>query len=222
MKLKQMYGIALVLFLTMTLTGCLGILTPDPNFKVLGVIDGQNYEEPVTPVVEAEKGTEITAITLNDEPFSSGTTISEDGDYTLVVVGVNKKDKEKVVEIEFSIEITVPVIGIAGVSEGEYYDTPVTPVISTQDNEDELEIELNGEAYTSGTEISELGLYTLTVTASNAAGKTSTKTVSFEIGIPLVHEFRIFPTLAGLSADKGTLHYVETKFYGATEALKSE
>lgn len=145
----RLHGLAIIVLLSLTLTGCFGLFTPAPSFEVEGVEDGEQYSEPVTPVITAGKGTTLT-ITLNDDDFESDTEITEPGDYELVIVGENSKGKTITETIEFTI-LSFPIITITGVEDGGYYDEPVTPVITTDGEDDEVEITLNDEEFTSGT-----------------------------------------------------------------------
>jgi lactocepin len=146
------FGFLVVLILSLTLSGCFSFSVPDPSFTVEGVKDGQTYEQPVTPTIEPGKGTTLT-ITLNGEPFESGTTITQDGEYKLVIVAKNSRGKETTSEIEFTIELDVPLIIVTGVENGGYYWDAVTPNITTDGENDTIVVTLNGEEYTLGTPI---------------------------------------------------------------------
>ncbi len=96
--------------------------------------------------------------TLNGQPFTSGTAITKDGVYTLVVTdGANN-----VTTVRFTVDHVAPVVtGVA--SQG--YNRAVTPLFT------EGTATLNGKPYTSGTVVSAEGKYELTVT--DAAGNTT-------------------------------------------------
>lgn len=195
----RIQGIVLVVLLSLTLTGCFGIGGSNPEFEVTGVENGKTYEEPVTPVIKPGKGTTLT-ITLNDEPFESGTVIVDDGEYELVVVGSTNKDS-KTETIKFTVDVQVPIITVTGVEAGVKYWAAVTPIITTNSEGDTVTATLNDVAYTSGTAISDLGAYTLKVTAINAKERTSEVSIAFEIGNP-VHNFNINDSATGFTADK--------------------
>ncbi|WP_166542073.1 S-layer homology domain-containing protein [Paenibacillus lutrae] len=124
---------------------------------VTGVTKGGVYKS-VTPVF-----TEGTA-TLNGAAYISGTEITQDGTYTLVVTDA----AGNAATVKFEIDNVGP--AVTGVTEGGVYKS-VTPVFT------EGTAELNGAAYISGTEIDQDGTYTLVVT--DAAGNATT--VKFEI-----------------------------------------
>lgn len=72
---------------------------------------------------------------------------------------------------------------------GGLYNAPVTPVITvTDDNLDTVVITLNGDPFVSGTQVSDEGLYTLTITANDVVANSNTDTVQFELDLtaPLV------------------------------------
>lgn len=202
------FGFLVVLILSLTLSGCFSFSVPDPSFTVEGVEDGQTYEQPVTPTIEPGKGTTLT-ITLNGEPFESGTTITQDGEYKLVIVAKNSRGKETTSEIKFTIELDVPLITITGVEDGGYYWDAVTPNITTDGENDTIVVTLNGEEYTLGTPIEAHDKYTMVITATNEKGKSWTVTIEFEIGAPPEHEIGIGQELAGFqpASDSVVLSY---------------
>ncbi|MBA7620414.1 hypothetical protein ES703_27763 [subsurface metagenome] len=77
-------------------------------------------------------------------------------------------------------------IDLTGVTEGQVIVFPdtVTPVFSVSDETDPdpiLIATLNGEPFTSGTEVSEVGEYELEVTAIDASDNETEVAVNFEI-----------------------------------------
>ncbi len=91
------------------------------------------------------------------------------------------------VEIKEAEDTTPPEITITGVTEGQVIVSPetVTPVFSASDDTDPSPTVtatlLNGDEFTSGTEVSEVGTYELIVTAVDASGNEAEVTVNFEI-----------------------------------------
>lgn len=111
---------------------------------VSGVANG-SYSVVVTPVF-----TEGTA-TLNGSAFSSGTTISTEGNFILIVT-----DKAgNSTTVNFSLDLTAPVV--SNVTNGGLYNTNVTPTFDGTGK-------LNGASFASGTTVSAEGNYTLAVT----------------------------------------------------------
>ena len=76
------------------------------------------------------------------------------------------------------LDVTAPEITVNGVSNGSIYNSAVTPVISV--NEGSYTVTLNGKPY-DGTAISEDGQYVLEITAKDAVGNESKKTITFSI-----------------------------------------
>ena len=84
--------------------------TTPPEITITGVVDGEEYTEPVTPEFSAtddvdstEELTLTVTATLNEEPFTSGTEVSELGSYELVVTAVDSSGNESEAKVEFEI-----------------------------------------------------------------------------------------------------------------------
>ncbi len=83
-------------------------------------------------------------------------------------------------------DTTPPTITLTGVTEGQVIVSPetVTPEFSASDETDPsptVTATLNGDGFTSGTEVSELGEHELIVTAVDASGNEAELAVNFEI-----------------------------------------
>ncbi len=170
--------------------------TTPPVIDLEGVTEGQVIVTPetATPVFSASDDTDpdpaITA-TLNGDPFISGTEVSEVGEYELEVTATDASDNEAEVKISFEIvaefeDNTPPVITLEGVTEDQVIATPetVTPVFSVSDDTDPdpaITATLNGDPFTSGTEVSEVGEYELEVKATDASDNEAEVKISFEI-----------------------------------------
>lgn len=206
-KKVRVTRIALLMVVALMFTGCFGLFkVPEPSFEVTGVEDGKVYSEPVTPIITPGKGTTLT-ITLNDDEFASKTEITEPGTYELVIVGENKKGETVSETINFTIS-EYPIIAVTGVEDKEQYIGSVTPEITTDGENDTIEITLNDEPYTSGTEITAPGIYKLVVEATNAQENKSTVSLTFSVydGIELAIGESITP---GFGSDKGTIEINE-------------
>ncbi|AIO18431.1 hypothetical protein KQ51_00551 [Candidatus Izimaplasma bacterium HR1] len=92
---------------------------------ITGVEDNQVYTESVTPVISNGK------YYLNNDLYVSGTEITEPGNYSLTITGVNEYEKV----INFSI------------------NSSVTGIINNQTYDDDVEIEFEGEGYLNNTYI---------------------------------------------------------------------
>lgn len=126
---------------------------------VTGVADGGAYK--ISKTLDFNEGT----ATLNGAAFTSGTEVTQDGIYTLVVTD----QAGNVTTVGFTIDTTAPVI--TGVADNGIFKSKVTAEFN------EGTATLNGTAYISGTEIDQDGVYTLIVT--DAAGNAST--IQFQI-----------------------------------------
>jgi outer membrane lipoprotein-sorting protein len=169
--------------------------TTPPTITLTSVVEDQVIVSPetVTPVFSASDDTDpnpVVVATLNGEEFTSGTEVSEPGEYELVVIAVDATGNEAELAVNFEIveveDTTPPEITITGVSDGQVITSPetVTPVFSASDDTDPNPVvvaTLNGDEFASGTEVSEVGEYELVVTAVDASGNEAEVVVTFEI-----------------------------------------
>lgn len=126
---------------------------------VSNVINGFAYNTNVVPTFN--EGT----ATLNGEAFTSASTVSSEGSYTLIVVDAVGNSTT----VSFTIDKTAPVV--SGVVNNQNYNTDVTPTFN------EGTATLNGNTFISGTTVAAEGIYTLLV--RDVAGNETT--VSFRI-----------------------------------------
>src|SRR5262249_24371593 len=104
-----------------------------PTITIAGVTDGQAARS-VTPVITLTDPLPVTVnITLNDQPFVWGTTISTDGLYVLKVVATDQAGNQTIRSVQFRITHVSPAIAITGVSDGQLSNHPLTPVITVTD-----------------------------------------------------------------------------------------
>lgn len=146
--------------------------------SISGVASGSSYESSVTPVISGG------AITLDNQTYFSGTPITTPGDHTLVITGVNGYTKT----ITFSIGLVD-----SGIENNAVYYDPVSYTYSGGS------VTLDGQAYVSGTPITEIGRHTIVVTGSNGFEKV----ISFEIKAV---EYNIESTDETWSIDFSNLH----------------
>ncbi|HEX7828168.1 MAG TPA: Ig-like domain-containing protein, partial [Thermoanaerobaculia bacterium] len=150
-----------------------------PTVRVLesGVpFEAKKYNRAVTPVVEIDDLTEtITNATLNGNTWTSGTTVSADGNYTLnVTVTDHLNHPTTVPPIAFTVDQTAPVVHVTENGQpfnGGAFNRNVRPQITIDDlTSTTVSALLNGAAYTFGTEITAEGQYTLTATVTDELG----------------------------------------------------
>jgi uncharacterized repeat protein (TIGR01451 family) len=170
-----------------------------PAITLVGATDGAIVNTDLTPVFTASDAhlNAMTA-TLNGAPFTSGTALTADGDYALVITAMDTCGNSSSRTVRFTIDRTRPVITIAGVPEG-CVNMDVTPAFTVTDlHPDTVTATLNGQPFTSGTTITAEGDYTLRVVATDAAGNTSTETRMFTID-------KTAPTLTVTGAVDGSI-----------------
>ena len=137
---------------------------------------------PVVTITDTNLDSAATVLTLNDAPFSSGDTVSAEGDYELFVLARDRAGNETTVTVVFTLDFTPPEITIIGVSDGLVTQLDVTPVVTVTELHPASEtITLNDVAFTSGTLVTAEDNYVLTVEATDLAGNTASARVSFAI-----------------------------------------
>lgn len=142
----------------------------DPAPVITGVLDGQYYDN---SVVVSYSGSNITSALMNGSAFVSGTTVSVDGVYTLVVTDL----AGKVTSVTFTIDTTDPIV--SGVV-GGYTNSQPTVIFSDTNISSAM---LDGSVFVSGTTVTD-GTYVLVVT--DLAGNTTTVNFTVDTVNPLV------------------------------------
>lgn len=148
-----------------------------PVITINGVNDGQLTNHNVTPTFSTNEGN-ISA-TLNGLGFTSGTTVSSEGRKWLSVSARDESGNVTYGFREFTIDKTGPVISITGVSDGATYGGNATFYYSA--NEGNVSGTLNGSSVSSGTTVVSDGTYHLVVSATDTAGNTSNRSLTFYI-----------------------------------------
>lgn len=137
---------------------------------VSNVLQNGQYNEDVN--VTFNKGT----ATLNGKSYTSGTNISEEGTYELVVTD----QAGNVSTVNFTIDKTSPIID--GVKNGESYNKDVEVTFN------EGTATLNGAPFESGSKVTEEGQYTINVV--DKAGNISTSTFVIDKTAPVVNNLK--------------------------------
>lgn len=89
-----------------------GVDRTPPQILISGVSDGAAYATPVAPLVQvSDLNLDSHTISLNGQPFVSGTTVSADGDYTLIVSARDLAGNQSEQTVRFRLDQTAPVIG---------------------------------------------------------------------------------------------------------------
>jgi hypothetical protein len=154
-----------------------------PVLTISGVTSGEIINQPVTiTFAETDLHPGTVTATLNGAPFTSGATVSAEGDYVLVVTGTDGAGNSTQQTLSFAIDLTPPVISIAGVTQGEITQNNLSPTFTESDaHPGPITATLNGQPFILGTQITNEGDYTLVVTATDQAGNSSSQTISFSI-----------------------------------------
>ncbi len=154
-----------------------------PALTVAGVTNGQCSATPLTPTFSATDAHLVSvAGKLNGAPFASGTAVSADGAYALAVDAVDAVSHTTSVNVAFIVDATAPAITVTGVTSGQVATGPVTPVVSiSEPNLTASTLRLDGSPFVSGTQVASEGAHTITVSASDCAGHTSSTSVAFTI-----------------------------------------
>ncbi len=146
-----------------------------PVITINGVENGKAYNHDLLPEISVNEG--ILTVTLNGKEYKNEA-ITEEGSYELVAKALDKAGNSSEVKVNFIIDKTSPEITIKGVEDGKYYNTDVTPIVTA--NEGTIAMTLNKKDY-KGEAIKDEGEYELVVTAIDAAGNKTEKTVKFVI-----------------------------------------
>ncbi|MHB8873510.1 MAG: Ig-like domain-containing protein [Myxococcaceae bacterium] len=153
-----------------------------PAITLGGVTDGSFVRFDATPTFSCQDvNPDSCSATLNGLPFTSGTVVSVEATYDLVVTATDKAGNTATQTARFTLDKTPPAITVGGVSNGSFAGDD-TPTFSCQDaNPGSCSATLNGQPFTSGALVSAEGDYTLEVTAADKAGNTASRTVTFTI-----------------------------------------
>ncbi|MBL0387414.1 S-layer homology domain-containing protein [Tumebacillus sp. ITR2] len=149
---------------------------------VSGVLNHHIYNTTVTPT---NSDSDIQSVTLTKDGstvagYTFGTTLTQNGDYTLTVTD----HAGNTVVLTFTIDTVAP--NVAGVVENQLYNTTVTPTSADSDIQSvTLTQDGTGVAgYSLGTTLTQNGSYVLTVT--DVAGNTTVRHFSIDMAAPLV------------------------------------
>lgn len=153
-----------------------------PTFTVTGVVPGTLYESGVVPSVAVnDLYLDTSQVLLDGQPFVSGTPVTSDGVHVLSMTATDLAGNVGTREVTFTIDLLPPQITVTGVAEGQLYRTPTVATITITDATDfTSEARLNGKLYTSGAPIGD-GDNVLTVTATDATGKTADVVIAFSV-----------------------------------------
>lgn len=157
------------------------------NVRIDGIKDGEHYQDAICPSINSDN------ILLNGKAYESGTVISTIGYHKIKIYGAGGYERE----LSFTIDVQVD-----GVENNTTYQSAITPIINTD------QIILNGNTYTSGTSISEVGNYVIKISGEN--------------GYFVEIAFTIADNLSGITNDATYQETVTPTFNDATVTLDGE
>jgi large repetitive protein len=159
-----------------------------PVIALDNVTEGLVTQGPVSPMFSATGGEApvVVTATLNDLPFQSGTELSLQGEYDLLVKAQDAQDRVAMKRIHFAIRTEPPNITVTGVEDGQVYPGPVfITAKTTSPYVEAFNVNLNGDAF-KGEWVSEPNDYTLYIVARDAAYNYNVRLIRFSINPPPV------------------------------------
>ena len=131
----------------------------------------------------------------------------------------------------YCVDTNAPVIEFLEISEGVNYTDSVTPEISIYDmgsGVKTISLQLDGEEYVSGTQITERGGHTITAVAEDFVGNSTVKSISFTIytstvltlDVPQVEYSDVYTICATLTAGSQTVSGTAITVSGAAISIK--
>ncbi|MHB8875654.1 MAG: DUF7305 domain-containing protein, partial [Myxococcaceae bacterium] len=122
--------------------------------------------------------------TLDGAPFVSGGVVSGEGLHVLVVSASDLAGHPVQQSLDFTVDLTDPVIQVAGVIDGAHLSSlPAITFGATDENLAAVSATLDGMAFASGGIATGEGLHTLVVTALDLAGRTASRQVLFTLDL---------------------------------------
>ena len=148
-----------------------------PEVAIAGVSDAGFYSGAVVPTAAiTDAHLASTTVTLDGQPFTSGTAVGTEGSHTLTATGEDCAGNRTVRSATFVIDVTPPAVTIDGVACTAGNAEPTWTVADT--NAGTTQALLNGSPY-SGAPIGTEGSHLLQVTATDRAGNATTVEATF-------------------------------------------
>ncbi|MBI5549729.1 MAG: Ig-like domain-containing protein, partial [Deltaproteobacteria bacterium] len=165
--------------------------TVAPQIRVSGVAEAESYRRAVSPTYRAtDSSAVLVSARLDGEAFASGDEVSAEGTHRLEVTATDEAGNEASMTVSFTVDLTPPAVSVTGVVEGQLGNQPVAPTFSVTDAQlESVTAKVDGESFTSGSQVAEEGEHKLVVKASDRAGNESSLTVRFTIDVtaPRIH-----------------------------------
>lgn len=154
-----------------------------PEIKITDIVNGY-FKNNLAPKVEYSDtylDESKVSVTLNGEPFVSGTILEKEQDYILKVVAYDLAGNMNSQTVVFTLDKTAPIIKFTEDISGKYFNKDFIPEFIIQDmvEYDIINMTLNGEKYEKGTPITQDGKYVLFIEAKDKSGNISKITIEF-------------------------------------------
>lgn len=159
--------------------------TTKPELNISGIIEGF-FNENISPYItynDKHLDEKNTYVTLNGQPYTNGTVLTEEGDYILKAVITDLANNVSERTIVFTIDKTAPVIKFEEEIADQYFNKTVIPSLFIEDmtDYDIISLTLNGEPYTLGDPIEEEGKHVLHFEVKDKANNIKQLTIEFMI-----------------------------------------
>ncbi|MBU9724265.1 MULTISPECIES: Ig-like domain-containing protein [Bacillaceae] len=161
--------------------------TTMPELDISGIVDGY-FNESITPTItyyDLNIDESRTRVTLNGQPFESGTVLEYEQDYVLEAVVTDLADNVTSRTIVFTIDKTAPTISFLEPINDRYFNYSLIPefLIESLSPYDIIAITLNGNTYNIGDPIEEEGKHVLFFEVMDSAGNIQQLSVEFIIDL---------------------------------------
>ncbi|MDT8317391.1 MAG: FG-GAP-like repeat-containing protein [bacterium] len=193
---------AKVIASTQSISGEINIDNTAPVITVKGISEGSVTNKDVTITISIEElHPSSQSITLNNQPFTSGSTLTEEGQYVLSVIAKDMAENIAISSITFTIDKTAPLIGIASPPAEAFLNDPA-PEIKVEYSDalsgidlSAATIALDGIDVTGSARVTESGLtclptfqlpegvHTITASVSDKAGNVSNHGITFTVDL---------------------------------------
>lgn len=156
-----------------------------PTLDISGVVEGYLNEDvqPVITYYDKNLDKKKTSVTLNGQPYESGTVLELEQDYVLEAYIVDLAGNVTEESMTFTIDKTAPIIKFMEPISAQYFNKSIIPELLIEDLSDYeiLSMTLNGEPYETGQEIEGEGKHVLYLEIKDKAGNIQTLGVEFTI-----------------------------------------
>ena len=175
--------------LTATATDCAGNTTLasvsfeiDLQAPVVSIDVPACTQSNVAPVITAVDPNLQSVVSLLDGAPYAGAPITTEGEHLLEVTALDTTGNQGFAQATFVIDRTSPDISIAGVSAGLVTAQSVTPIVEISDAHlVHSALTLDGETFVSGSTLVADGTYALAASASDCAGNSTERSLTFTI-----------------------------------------